>query len=257
MDYKKKIVALTDQEHERILLAQICERMQRAEQRCMSASSAFLTPREQALLRPLLPQCHFWGGVVNAERAMICYIPDYMELEDYYVDGPVACIRASFYEEGLTHRDMLGALMGAGVRRDAVGDICMDVRQCDFFVMTELVPYLLNNLTSAGRVPLHLQQIDLLQARKPQQALQEMRVTVASLRLDSVISAAFHLSRSVAAERVSTGHAVLNDLICQKPDRTLAEGDTVSVRGAGKLRVLSVGGTTKKGRVALVLGKYI
>lgn len=51
MDRKKQIAALTDDEGERLLLAQACERLTRAEQRGIPAATVFLTPREQALLR--------------------------------------------------------------------------------------------------------------------------------------------------------------------------------------------------------------
>ena len=170
----------------------------------------------------------------------------------------VACLRAAFFEENAVgHRDMLGALMGCGIRREAVGDLCLQPRQCDLFVTAELAPYLLDNLTSAGRAHLTLTRIAPSQADRPPQALQELRVTVSSPRLDSVISAAFHLSRGSAADAVAAGRVNLNDLPCLKPDRAVQENDTVSVRGLGKLRVLALGGLTKKGRLALTLGKYL
>ena len=40
-------------------------------------------------------------------------------------------------------------------------------------------------------------------------------------------------------------------------DRLLAEGDEVSLRGNGKFRILSLGGETKKGRLALSIGIFI
>ncbi|MFQ6964003.1 MAG: RNA-binding protein [Oscillospiraceae bacterium] len=231
MDRKKQIAALTDDEGERLLLAQACERLTRAEQRGIPAATVFLTPREQALLRQLLPQCRFWGGTPDAERAVAYWLPEYEDEDDYRENGPVACLRAAFFEENAVgHRDMLGALMGCGIRREAVGDLCLQPRQCDLFVTAELAPYLLDNLTSAGRAHLTLTRIALSQADRPPQALQELRVTVSSPRLDSVISAAFHLSRGSAADAVAAGRVNLNDLPCLKPDRAVQENDTVSVR---------------------------
>ena len=204
MDRKKQIAALTDGEGERLLLAQACERLTRAEQRGIPAATVFLTPREQALLRQLLPQCRFWGGTPDAERAVAYWLPEYEDEDDYRENGPVACLRAAFFEENAVgHRDMLGALMGCGIRREAVGDLCLQPRQCDLFVTAELAPYLLDNLTSAGRAHLTLTRIAPSQADRPPQALQELRVTVSSPRLDSVISAAFHLSRGSAADAVA------------------------------------------------------
>ena len=245
MDRKKQIAALTDDEGERLLLAQACERLTRAEQRGISAATVFLTPREQALLRQLLPQCRFWGGTPDAERAVAYWLPEYEDEDDYRENGPVACLRAAFFEENAVgHRDMLG-------------DLCLQPHQCDLFVTAELAPYLLDNLTSAGRAHLTLTRIAPSQAERPPQTLQELRVTVSSPRLDSVISAAFHLSRGSAADAVAAGRVNLNDLPCLKPDRAVQENDTVSVRGLGKLRVLALGGLTKKGRLALTLGKYL
>ena len=204
MDRKKQIAALTDDEGERLLLAQACERLTRAEQRGIPAATVFLTPREQPLLRQLLPQCRFWGGTPDAERAVAYWLPEYEDEDDYRENGPVACLRAAFFEENAVgHRDMLGALMGCGIRREAVGDLCLQPRQCDLFVTAELAPYLLDNLTSAGRAHLTLTRIAPSQADRPPQALQELRVTVSSPRLDSVISAAFHLSRGSAADAVA------------------------------------------------------
>ena len=256
MDRKKQIAALTDDEGERLLLAQACERLTRAEQRGIPAATVFLTPREQALLRQLLPQCRFWGGTPDAERAVAYWLPESLNPSD--AELKVACLRAAFFEENAVgHRDMLGALMGCGIRREAVGDLCLQPRQCDLFVTAELAPYLVDNLTSAGRAHLTLTRIAPSQADRPPQTLQELRVTVSSPRLDSVISAAFHLSRGSAADAVAAGRVNLNDLPCLKPDRAVQENDTVSVRGLGKLRVLALGGLTKKGRLALTLGKYL
>ena len=172
MDRKKQIAALTDDEGERLLLAQACERLTRAEQRGIPAATVFLTPREQALLRQLLPQCRFWGGTPDAERAVAYWLPEYEDEDDYRENGPVACLRAAFFEENAVgHRDMLGALMGCGIRREAVGDLCLQPRQCDLFVTAELAPYLLDNLTSAGRAHLTLTRIAPSQADRPPQAL--------------------------------------------------------------------------------------
>ena len=122
MDRNKLIVAMAESEEERLLLTHLCERLERAQQRGIPASTSFLSPREQALAHKLLPECRFYGGIESAERAVAYWLPDYLTAEDYFSDGPIACLRASFYEEdSLTHRDLLGALMGAGIRRDMVG----------------------------------------------------------------------------------------------------------------------------------------
>lgn len=257
MERNRQIAAIAESEEERMLLVRVCDRLERAQLRQTPAASAFLTPREQALVKLLLPDCRFFGGIAAAERKVAYWLPDYIEEADYFTDGPIACIRASFYEENaLTHRDVLGALMGAGIRRDAVGDICMHESFCDIFVLSELERYLLDNLTEAGRQRLRLAPIALSEAKKDPQKLKELRVTVSSLRLDGVIAAAFRLSRGSAGEAIRAGKVAINSLTCLKPDRTVSEGDELSFRGCGKAKLLRLDGETRKGRIALAVGIY-
>ena len=261
MDRREKIARLAQTKEDEVLLARVYERITLAAQRNVPASTCFLSKREQMLCQELLrgEDFRFFGGTELSEREVCCYLPEYLD-ESWLTgdEGPIAAVRAVYFAgDTLTHRDFLGALMGCGIRREAVGDLCLQPRQCDLFVTAELAPYLLDNLTSAGRAHLTLTRIAPSQADRPPQTLQELRVSVSSPRLDSVISAAFHLSRGSAADAVAAGRVNLNDLPCLKPDRAVQENDTVSVRGLGKLRVLALGGLTKKGRLALTLGKYL
>lgn len=57
--------------------------------------------------------------------------------------------------------------MGCGIRRETVGDIYVDQQSCDFFVLRKIVPYLMQNLTEAGRTKLHLEQKMMVELRRP------------------------------------------------------------------------------------------
>ena len=56
---------------------------------------------------------------------------------------------------------------------------------------------------------------------------------------------------------VASGRVQVNWRECTKPDRLLAEGDTVSARGFGQFEVTEVGGVTKKGRTSILLKRYV
>lgn len=258
MERAKQIAAMAENEEERLRLVRVCDRLERAAEREQPAATAFLSPREQALVKKLLPNCAFWGGTDGAERAVAYFLPEYLTKEDFFDGGVIACLRASFYEKNaLGHRDVLGALMGAGLRRDAVGDIYLHENDCEFFVLAELADFLRDNLTSAGRHALRLEKIDPRDVQKPPQQTKELRLSVASLRLDSVVSGAFHLSRGAAADAIRAGRVAVNSLTCLKPDRNVAENDELSLRGAGKLRVLRLEGEKRRGRTALTVGIYL
>ena len=190
---------------------------------------------------------------------MLVYLPEYLE-EDLLMgeDSPVLCLRATFYENDTpSHRDFLGALMGAGIARETLGDICVGKGSCDFFVTEEIATYLLQNFTCAGRTKLHLAGIALTDVHLPEPELKEIRDTLASLRLDSVISAGFRIGRSLAAQHISAGKVAIDGLPCEKPDKAVAEGVKISLRGMGKIRLTTVGGQTKKGRISVVIHRYV
>lgn len=247
---------------DRMLLAKVWDKMQAGFHRDIPANSCFLSPRELEMTRYLFgnaPGLTEFGGYPDAERKMLIYLPDYLD-DSYLMEegSPVVCLRAGYFEEDtLSHRDFLGALMGAGVARESVGDICVGKGSCDFFVTGEIAPYILQNFSSAGRTRLHLSAIPLSQVVVPEPEKKEIRDTLASLRLDSVISAGFRIGRSQAAQYVTTGRAAIDGLPCEKPDKAVTEGCKISVRGLGKIKLRAVNGQTKKGRISVVIDRYI
>ena len=247
---------------DRLLLAKLWDKINAGMRRNISAATCFLSPRELELSRYLFGDAdglHTFGGFHGAERQMLIYVPEYMELDTLLEeDAPLCCLRATFFEEdSLSHRDFLGALMGAGIGRETVGDICVGKGYCDFFVTAEIAPYILQSFTSAGRTKLSIFQIPLAEASIPEPEVKEIRDTLASLRLDSVISSGFRIGRSLAAQYVSAGKAAIDGLPCEKPDKAVAEGAKISVRGLGKIKLASIGNRTKKERISVVIHRYV
>lgn len=246
---------------DRVLLAKVWDKINAGLRKNIPANTCFLSQREQELCRYLFGQMDglvSFGGYEDAERKMLIYLPDYLDEDSLHEDAPLVCFRATFYEgDSPTHRDFLGALIGAGIGRETVGDICVGNGSCDFFVTAEISPYVEQNFDSAGRTKLRLERIRLEQVCVPEPETKEIKDTLASLRLDSVISAGFRIGRSAASDFVTAGKAAIDGLPCEKPDRTVAEGATISVRGLGKIKLCSVNGQTKKGRISVVIHRYV
>ena len=247
---------------DRLLLAKVWDKINAGLRKSIPANSCFLSPRELEMTRLLFGEpegLHRFGGYDEAERQMLVYLPEYMDEESlYWDDSPVVCLRAVYYEgDSLTHRDFLGALMGTGVARETVGDICVGKGSCDFFVTREIAPWLLQNFSSAGRTRFRLSEISLTEASIPEPEIKEIRDTLASMRLDAVISSGFRIGRSLASDYVNAGKAAINGLPCTKSDKTVNEGDKVSVRGLGKIKIQQVNGQTKKGRISVLIHRYI
>lgn len=247
---------------DRLLLAKLWDKITAGMRKSIPANTCFLSPRELEMARYLfgdVPGLYAFGGYADAERKMLIYLPEYLEEDALYdSDSPCVCLRAGFYQaDSPSHRDFLGALMGAGIGRETVGDICVGKSQCDFFVTAEMAPHLLQSFTSAGRAKLHLSQIPLTQAQIPEPEVREIKDTLASLRLDSVISSGFRIGRSLASQYISAGKASIDGLPCEKPDKPVSEGSRVSVRGLGKIRLVQINGKTKKDRISVVIHRYV
>ena len=259
---RNNIEKIAHSPEDKVLLAKLWDKINAGIRRNIPANTCFLSPREQEMARFLFgnePGLHAFGGYEDAERKMLIYLPEYLEEESLYEeDCPLVCLRATFFEkDDLSHRDFLGALIGAGIARETVGDICVGKGCCDFFVTEEVAPYIRQNFLSAGKTKLHLDQIPLKEASIPEPEVKEIKDTLASLRLDSVISSGFRIGRSLASQYVSAGKAAMDGLPCEKPDKAVSEGMKISVRGLGKIKLVSVNGRTKKDRISVTIHRYM
>lgn len=259
---RNNIEKIAQNAEDRLLLAKVWDKINAGIRRNIPSNTCFLSPRELEMTRYLfgdVPGLYSFGGYEDAERKMLIHLPDYLEESSLMEeDSPVICLHAQFYEsDSPSHRDFLGALMGAGIARETLGDICVGPGFCDFFVTAEIAPYLLQNFTSAGRTKLRLAQIPLQDASIPQPETKQIRDTLASLRLDSVISSGFRVGRSLAAQYVTQGKAAIDGLPCEKPDKAVAEGAKISVRGLGKIRLTTIGNRTKKDRISVIIDRYV
>lgn len=237
----------------RLLVSRLFDCASRAEKQYMLASTAFLSPAERALAETVcaaagLDVC-FDGGFAGAERAAAVFRPEYCE-----EPSPVIVLRAKNTSgRELSHRDYLGALMALGVKREAVGDIVVSGDEAFIAVLAELESYISGNLEKAGAARLELSRADPASVPKPEESGEERRETVASLRLDAVLAAALRISREEAKSLCETGAVMIDHVPCERAEHPLSEGELLSVRGYGRVRLLTVCGETKKGRTAVII----
>ena len=153
---RNNIEKIAQSQEDRLLLAKLWDKINTGMRKNIPANTCFLSPRELEMARFLfgdVPGLYAFGGWEDAERKMLVYLPDYLEENALYgEDSPLVCLRATFYQgDSPSHRDFLGALMGFGLGRETLGDICVGKGSCDFFVTAEIAPYTLQNFFSAGR----------------------------------------------------------------------------------------------------------
>lgn len=250
---------------ERVALARVLDQMERTQNRSIPCATQFLSPAQRAAAEPLLaasghPRHTFFGGYEGAERTVCAFLPDWLEAEDWQSDAenPIGAVECAFPKDAdLSHRDILGGLMGIGLTREKVGDILVLEDRAQIVALKEAIPIILSQFDQAGRYRLRLTEIPLSGLAPAPVQVKLVKDTVAALRLDAVLSSGFSISRGKAADFISGGRVSVNHRECLKTDKTMAEGDILTCRGLGKCVLTKVGGQSKKGRIIIELERYI
>jgi len=250
MNCKEICRHLAQNDDEYIFLSGVCDRMTACREKNILTATKFLDARQLALSKQLLTNigCNnhtFDGGVLEAERAICVFMPDYPVTHDLF-----RFIRAEkSKQDTLTHRDYLGSLMGLGIKRDCIGDIFVHEGGADIVVLTEIAEFLMFEYKKAGRKQLSLNYIRGDKIITGANDFTIITTTVPSMRLDAIAGTIFKLSRSDSAELIKKGRILLNSTECLKPDKTIEKGDKITVRGKGKAEITAIAGKTKKDRI--------
>lgn len=203
----------------------------------------------------------FYGGFAECERKTAVFLPDYAESVDYIKENPelspiVALEIKKDNFSTLSHRDYLGAVMGLGIKREAVGDIFVTEKGCTMAVIRSVAGYIKENLTSVGRGSVKVEINDSFENSQNNSTYETKRCYVSSMRLDGVLSAAFSISRNTAVEKINRGEVLLNGVVMSKPDAKVPFGSKLVIHGCGKVMIDEDAGITKKGRQAFLIRKF-
>lgn len=194
----------------------------------------------------------FSGGWDGAEREQVCFHPDWTEavFTAVWVE-----IRWAAKFSTVSHADLLGSLMALGMDRSLFGDLMAEVDRAYLCALPEAARRLTEEWQEAGRVPLKVTLLDQPPLIRPPKG-EEMRDTVASLRLDCVLSSGLRVSRTRAAEIIRQGLVQMDHTPTERPDALLTPGTLLSVRGFGRIRLETVGDRTRKDRLPITLSVF-
>lgn len=220
----------------------------------------FLDPFHRDFVRPLLS--NFFGiryleegGYAGAELKRLIVFPDYYRSDD--IELPIAVLAISLSDPSriLSHRDYLGAIVGLGLRRSVVGDIIAYAGGAQVVVAREISPVLLG-LAEVNKFKAVVAEIPPYQLKVEEQPQRTINSTVASVRLDAVLSSGLGIGRGKAVDLIKADKVKVNWRHIGQPGFQLSAGDVLSIRGKGRLELADVGVETKKGRTRITLKKY-
>lgn len=220
----------------------------------------FLDEHRQAVARAVLLEkgCtdyRFFGGYEGAERTVLGIFPSFLPPED--AAFPIAALAFRYRAvAAISHRDVLGALLGTGIRREKLGDIVCTPGQTMVLADEDIAPYLAQTVTKIGAEGVTVTYPYTGEITVTRE-FREWQDTVPSPRLDAVLRVALRTSREEAARRIAAGAVSLNHLPVVSVCAAVSEGDILSVRGAGRFRVAQLGAPTKKGRLPIRMQQFV
>ncbi len=245
--------------------------MKRVEELCCEAqlrgtarNTGFLSDREQALGQAALNRqkctcARFWGGYEEAERKILFLNPS-----GAIPDHSIAVLRLTWPEKVAPpgHRDILGAILGLGLDRNAIGDVLLpevQARSIQGWVLVtgDKAEWISMELSAAGKCPLHAEVQQELPVEAIQSTQRELRqATVSAMRADVVLSALLRVSRSQAVQLIEAGRAFLNHIPIKAAHERVYVQDLISVQGRGRFRLQAIGGKSKKDRIFVQYYQY-
>ena len=230
----------------------------RAARRYQPLFSRFLNLTEQkeaeAAARRAGAEWTLYGGAEDCERRMLGVGAEAPGPADF----PIVCLRVSrrsaHFGEPLTHRAVLGTVMGTGIERELVGDIVLLDGDAYVFCVSQMADMLAQALQRVGR-----SDTDCAVSEPPRQALrrfESVTVQAASPRVDAVAAHLYRVSRGEMTELIRQGRIQVDDAPVTKPDQLLKPGQVLSVRGYGRARYDGETGVSRKGKLYLAISVY-
>ncbi len=188
---------------------------------------------------------------------MISFIPDALYYENIYQIITLKIAPKSIkFAEKLTHRDYLGSLLGLGIERSKIGDILLFDKYTVVFVHEQISGYILQHFTKVRNT---FVEVSIMEDEditfKPE--FIDVKGTVASIRLDSILALVLKESRSKLIRLIEGGKVFVNGKLITTNGYKLQEGDLISVRGFGKFQYDQLLSTTKKERLYINIKKFV
>lgn len=198
----------------------------------------FYNPYYQSIVKSLIGkngdvQLKTYGGFIHSESQRMIIAPSFYEIDETYFDIIVVKIIYAKNFEKLSHRDVLGALMSLGIKRELFGDIVE--KDHDFYLSLDkhIYEYLKNHLTSIKRSKVKFQECQEMIEVKNQYMIKSF--IVSSFRLDKIVSTFYKISRQKAVELIRSGHVKVNHKPVEQINYLCNNRDIISFKGHGRV----------------------
>lgn len=198
----------------------------------------FLDPYHQSIVKSVIGhqdevQVLENGGFIHSESQRMIIAPYFYEIEKEDFEIVVCKIIYAKNFEKLTHRDILGALMSIGIKRELFGDIVEKDKDFYLAVDQHIYEYLKDHLSMIKRSKVKFVEWDEEIEVKNDYLVKSF--IVSSFRLDKIISSFYKISRQKAAEFICAGHVKVNHKPVEQINYLCNNKDIISFKKHGRV----------------------
>ena len=198
----------------------------------------FLDPYHQSIVKSVIGhqdevQVLENGGFIHSESQRMIIAPYFYEIEKEDFEIVVCKIIYAKNFEKLTHRDILGALMSIGIKRELFGDIVEKDKDFYLAVDQHIYEYLKDHLSMIKRSKVKFVEWDEEIEVKNDYLVKSF--IVSSFRLDKIISSFYKISRQKAAEFIRAGHVKVNHKPVEQINYLCNNKDIISFKKHGRV----------------------
>lgn len=262
---KNKYIEHIEDREQHIVMRKIIDKAEAVLKYHETAYTDFLDPYQRELAASILNRLdvsyYGEGGLLDAERKSIIIFPDYMTKEtikESLDEYPIKAIKieGSFKFNSVSHRDFLGAILGLGIKREVVGDIFIKEDFATVILHGEISDFVMYNLKQIGKESVDIKEIDLRDVEKPIEEYTDVNLTISSLRLDALVSGICKISRNKSTILINQSKVKVNWRPIDNISFEINQGDVLSIRGFGRLKLVECMGHSKKGREKIRVRVY-
>lgn len=234
-----------------IFVKKILDYKNQAEYNQRMILTPFYNPHEQDIVHKVIGNhllVQSSGGIENSESQRMIICPDFYEIckEDFEISVVEIVYNPQFGK--LKHKDVLGALMNLGIKRECIGDI-YDKERLIFCCTNQSFPYIRDNLKQIKRSKVNLKLID--ENIEIKREFISKVFFVSSMRLDKLIAAFYKISRQEASLAIRSGSVKVNHKVIEEVDYLCHNNDVISFKKHGRVQIRDENKQSKQGNYVI------
>lgn len=259
---KCNIISKIESKDKKILFSNIIDRANLADKTGRDIPTDFLDIGDLNTILPYLNKYKIAYEVIRPNSFMEKVVLIFGNGDISYnlnVTNYISCLKISTNSSGkLKHKDYMGAIYSLGIKREKIGDIFV-YNDCGYVIcIPSIKEYILLNLITVGKEKVSINEIDISSEEFMNISINfvSKEIIIPSLRLDTVISKIYNVSRNEVKQKIQSGDVFVNYVCAVKADQVLKQLDIVSVRGYGKFSVDKTLRQTKNANIVVNILKY-